>query len=107
MSTDAEMVEEVLSLREEKHQAYNERNRLVAFISKLYPSHMTRHPPDPEWDVEWLNIVCVHAPFGQLTWHIKLDELDLFSHLNMANNDWDGTTTEEKYKLIEEWRNPE
>jgi hypothetical protein len=86
---------------ESKDNAYRERNQLVAFISKLYPSHLAMHPDsDESWERDWMNIVCIHAPFGQLTWHIHDSEIGLFSHLQYVEGDWDGHSTEEKYNRI-------
>jgi len=92
---------EVARLKAEKHGAYAERNRLVAALSKLWPSHMALHPADDaSWDDEWRQIVCIHSPFGQLSWHIKDGEEVQFTHLSVATNDWDGHTTDEKYARL-------
>jgi len=89
-------------LKSDKHGAYNERDRLVAVLSKLWPSHLADHPADDlTWDDEWRTIVCVHSPVGQLTWHIKDGEQPLFVHLSKGDNDWDGHTTEQKYQRLE------
>lgn len=104
------------SLQEEKNQAYKERNLLVAFLSKIFPSHLSRHEAnDISWDDEWRWIVCVHAPSAQMTWHIHDSEYPNFVHLahssvvdidNEKNvffaNDWDGHTTEEKYERLKQ-----
>jgi hypothetical protein len=82
----------------QRDQAYAERDALVCVISKLWPSHIMAHPPeDKDWDPEWMHIVCVHSPVGQLTWHIHNRELPMFGHLAVRPNDWDGHTTAEKY----------
>lgn len=122
---------ELDDMRARKQQAYHERNRLVQFISKLFPSHLYRHPDsDKEWEDDWRWIVCIHPPQGQATWHIQDSELSWFDHLprhDMAGWDWakkvgvvvpenwrrydaggilccgwDGHTTEEKYKRLEQ-----
>jgi len=86
--------------------AYSERNKLVRFVSSVFPSWLERHPEDDEnWDDEWRWIVFVDALAGQLSWHIHDDELDSFSHLEVRTpNDpsWDGHTTEEKYSRLRE-----
>ncbi|KKN42483.1 hypothetical protein LCGC14_0712930 [marine sediment metagenome] len=87
---------------EGKHVAYSERNQLVAAISRLWPSHLARHPEDDEtWDDEWRTIVCIHSPAGQLTWHIKDGEQYLFSHLAEGEGHWDGHSTPEKYARLQ------
>lgn len=83
-------------------QAYGERNALVCALSKIWHSHLAEHPVDPKWDPEWLNVVCIHSPVGQLSWHIHISELPNFEHLKMQENDWDGHTTEEKYLRLQE-----
>jgi len=83
-----------------KNAAYVERNALVCALSKLWPSHMAMHPEDPAWEREWTHIVCIHAPVGQLTWHIHDSEVAAFAHLEMRPNDWDGHSTDEKYRRL-------
>ena len=80
--------------------AYSERNELVAFVSKLYPSHLTTHPDEDEWEDDWRWIVCVHSPAGQLSLHIHDSELSKFDHLLNAANHWDGHTSEVKYSRL-------
>ncbi len=85
--------------RSQKDVAYHERDRLVAALAKLYPSHLARHEGDG-WDDEWRNIVCVHLPAGQATWHIRDCELGWFAHLELRADHWDGHSTEEKYRRL-------
>lgn len=85
---------------EQRDNAYKERNLLVAFLTRLYPSHLAMHqdtPGAPAWDPEWRTVVCVHSPVGQLSWHIHVRELALFGGLSFTDNDWDGHSTPEKY----------
>jgi len=85
-------------------QAYNERNRLVAFLTTMYPSGIAVTPIEG-WDPEWYNCVYVEFPWGQASWHIHDSELHLFSHLKKYEKPWDGHTTEEKYAKIEQYVN--
>ena len=89
-------------LVEEKHNAYAERNKLVAALSKLFPSHIMQHEAtDKDWEDDWRNIVCIELPTGQCTWHIHDSELPLFVHLpRVDTNCYDGHSTEEKYKRL-------
>jgi len=83
------------------NEVYWERNQLVAVLSKLFPSHLSRHPDDDkDWEDDWRTIVCIHTPVGQATWHVHDDEKNDFSHLEEKSNDWDGHSTEEKYKRL-------
>lgn len=99
--SESHQQEEIDSLRAEKHGAYHERNQLVATLSKLWPSHWCNHPEDDaSWDDEWRTIICIHSPVGQLTWHIKISEQQLFNHLPKGPSHWDGHTTDEKYARL-------
>jgi len=80
-------------------EVYRERDALVAALSKLWPSHLAWHG-DPDWEDGWRNIVCIHSPVGQLTWHIQDDERPQFAHLLVKAEHWDGHTTAEKYARL-------
>lgn len=87
-------------LRAAKNAAYAERDRLVAALSKCFPSHLNRHVGE-DWEDDWRNIVCVHLPAGSATWHIHDSEMPWFEHLGWDNNcQWDGHTTEAKYERL-------
>ena len=98
------MTECLDALREAKDQAYRERNLLVAFVTRVYPSHLMRHPAaDTPWEDDWRWIVCVHSPTGQMTWHIHDDDVGLFEPLVMEGElpgHWDGHTTADKYERL-------
>lgn len=97
--------EEAKQLREQKDDAYTERNRVVALLSAIYPSHLCIHDPnDTAWENDWRTIVCIHSPNGQLTWHLHDSHVPLFDHLEMDHTHWDGHTTEEKYRRMDELR---
>lgn len=98
----AQMQEQIDTLTEQKNAAYTERNMLVAFLSKIYPSWLGRHEEgDETWEPDWMNIVFVESPAGQLSWHIHDSEMSLFSHLQAdENREWDGHDTEEKYNRL-------
>lgn len=87
-------------LRAAKDSAYGERDRLVAALSKCFPSHLARHVGEDRED-DWRNIVCVHLPTGQATWHIHDSEMPWFAHLGWdLNCEWDGHTTATKYERL-------
>jgi hypothetical protein len=93
--------EDVLRLIQEKQQAYTERNALVAALSKLLPSRLSRHPDDDtDWDDDWRWIVFVNGPTGQMSWHIHDSERPMFDHLEACETAWDGHTTPEKYERL-------
>ena len=96
------------TLREMKNTAYQERDKLVAALSKIAlafgcQAGLAKHPAeDIEWEDDWRNIVFIETPLGeQMSWHIHDSELPLFEHLDSYNKEWDGHTTEEKYERLE------
>jgi hypothetical protein len=94
-------LEELKKMMEWRDKAYAERDALVCVLSKLWPSHLMLHDiKDVDWDREWMTIVCINSPVGQLTWHIHVSEVPMFAHLKKRPNDWDGHTTEEKYARL-------
>jgi len=98
----SELEFQVKDLEASKNQAYKERNLMVQFLTFIYPSYLTKHPEDDlSWEQDWMNIVVVDGPGGQMSWHIHDSEMLLFSHLGYRENDWDGHTTEDKYKRLE------
>ena len=89
-------------LRAGQNVAYDERSRLIAFVTRCFPSYLARHPAEDEsWDHDWRWIVFVDTPHGQLSWHISDSHIDMFSHLERKENNWDGHTTTEKYARLE------
>lgn len=108
-----------------KDQAYWERNQLVAALSKIFPAWLERHPDaDKDWDDDWRTIVFIEIPTveleakfiqggfmikhkRQLSWHIHDSEKDWFNHLDWKEgNSWDGHSTEEKYRRLENIKRP-
>ena len=100
---DADIVEEaadhIEKLESVRDGAYTERNRLVAFLSNIYPSGVKK-TAIPGWDEAWHNCVYIDLPVGQASWHYHNDEAHLFAHLPPYESEWDGHTTEEKYERI-------
>jgi hypothetical protein len=94
---------EIEALRSAKDNAYTERNHLVCYLSKIFPSYLERHPEaDKEWKDDWRWIVFLYLPTGQATWHIHDSHLSMFDHLKRNQGKvWDGHTTEEKYERMQ------
>lgn len=84
---------------QQKDSAYSQRDRLVAALSKQFPSYLSRHIG--EWEEDWRNIVYINLPTGQASWHIHDSELPWFSHLQAFGPEWDGHSDEEKHRRIE------
>ena len=83
-----------------KDEAYAERDKLVAALSKLFPSHAMRHEGD-DWEDDWRTIICVHLPAGTATWHVHDSERPMFGHVGYDPQcTWDGHSTQEKYERL-------
>lgn len=94
----------VKALEEQKDGAYAERNKLVSLLSKMLPASIEQHvmKEGEDWDDDWRAVVFVNLPTGQATWHIHCTEEWMFQHLDSVGNKWDGHTTEEKYKRVDD-----
>jgi hypothetical protein len=81
------------------NSVYVERDQLIAFLSRVFPSHLG---PVDDQEPGWMMAVYIHTPEGQLSWHIPDHEAHtLFGHLVVSpESNWDGHTTEEKYERL-------
>ena len=91
--------QELGRLREAKDGAYEERNRVVALLASVFPSGVKK-TAIPGWHAEWHGCVYVDLPTGQASWHYHDSQAHLFTHLPPYQGDWDGHTTEIKYKRV-------
>lgn len=98
-------------LKADKNSAYSERNNSVAFMAKIaliagWKAYRALHDEtDESWENDWRNILVIESPCGQLSWHFHDSEFHLISSLDLLSNYvWDGHTTEEKYKRMENYR---
>jgi len=94
------LMHEINELTKLKDNAYAERDKLVAALSKCFPSYLAKHPDNPDWEPDWMWIVFIDTPEGQCSWHIHDSELGMFSHLTVKENNWDGHSTDEKYERL-------
>jgi len=85
-----------------KDLAYWERNQLILYLSKIFPSWLERHPSeDTNWEDDWRNIVFIQFPEGTYSWHIHDFEFEYFKHLLFKKgNSWDGSSSEKKYEML-------
>lgn len=93
--------EKYIQTKHQKDNAYTERNHLVALLAALYPSGKAK-TDIPDWDSEWHNCIYIDFPWGQASWHVHDSDMYLFEHVPQYEKKWDGHTTEEKYRKIEE-----
>src|SRR5678815_1457495 len=89
-----------------ERRALFERDALIAVLSKVWPSHLMRHPND---DAAWFKshsqslIVCVHSPAGRLAWHIADEDAPRFAHLKMRDHEWIPADGAERYERLLAW----
>lgn len=89
----------VRQLKDAKDQAYEERNRVVAALARLFPSGVARTAIEG-WDPEWHGCVWLDLPTGQASWHYHDSQAYLFEGLRPYRKGWDGHTTEQKYERL-------
>lgn len=94
---------------DEINAIYRERNLCVALIAELadlidIPAYIAEHEGE-EWDKEWRNVLFLELPTGQVSWHLHESEIENFPHIPRRPGQWDGHSTEEKYKRIKEYIN--
>lgn len=111
----------LMEMSRQRAAAYEERDMLVAGLTKAFPSHLTKHVPakhdhafedepgpdcpgcNENWDPSWLNVVCIHLPSGIAGWHVHISEMPWFDHLRGVELPCEGYTgydTMEKYKIL-------
>lgn len=90
---------EIAEVKGFKDGAYLERNKLVALLSKVFPSGKKKTAIEG-WSEDWHGCVYIDLPTGQASWHYHDSQSWLFDHLPEYQGVWDGHTTEEKYERI-------
>jgi hypothetical protein len=99
-------VDQIAELLGQKDKAYAERNLCVALVACIarwhgYTVGIKTHPQDdPEWDPEWMHILFIDLPTGQVSWHLHISEVENFPDIPVYQGTWDGHTTEEKYDRV-------
>jgi hypothetical protein len=111
MATINELMDTVERLKESLDGVYAERNLLIALVAKLslqmgYTVGIGKDN-DPDIGPEWKNIIYVEIPhYGrteQLSWHLHQNEMINFKNVPLYSRIWDGHSTEEKYRRIENY----
>ena len=93
------MLEKLDKIYQEQNDLYTERSILVSALSKIYPAYLMEDNSENVSET-YSHIACVELPTGQATWHIHSRDLNLFDHLVLKENNWDGHSTEEKLNRI-------
>lgn len=90
------------ALEQQLNAAYTERAHLLAWLAMLHHAVLTPAPDiaEPGWQILYLN-----AAGQQMSWHISPRDMLLLGHVEQVPADdpraqWDGHTTEEKYRRI-------
>ncbi len=79
---------------------YTQRAHLLAFLSRCYPSYLCQTAERGKTVNMFPLVLTVEAPCGQMTWHIDRNHLDLFSHLELERNNWDGTGDDVRFERL-------
>ena len=100
------IIEGNCEIGDEKDIVYRERNRCVALAASMaiklgYNAGIARHTGEDKGDKN--SVVYIDLPTGQISWHIRDCEKEIFSFLNEYIGSFDGHDTKEKYKRIEEY----
>jgi hypothetical protein len=90
--------------KEQLDAVYAERNNCVALLALMalrlgLNAGMKLHVGD-DWEDDWRNVVFIDLPSGQVSWHIHDSEAQKFYFLGTYDGEWDGHTTEEKYRRV-------
>ncbi len=101
---DAEFAGLVEKLITDKDQAYKERNKMLAVLCHVLLQQgccigLGKHEGE-NWDDNWLNVVFIELPTGQVSWHIHDSEMPMFDFLSEHDFKWDGHTTDEKWERL-------
>jgi hypothetical protein len=86
-------------MRLRKDAAYEERNKVVAALARLFPSGIAKTAIEG-WSEDWHGCVYIDLPTGQVSWHFHNSQAHLFDGLPAYTKPWDGHDTPEKYRRL-------
>jgi hypothetical protein len=86
-------------MRKRKDDAYEERNKVVAALARVFPSGIARTAIEG-WSDDWHGCVYIDLPTGQVSWHFHDSQAHLFAGLPPYAGEWDGHDTPEKYRRL-------
>lgn len=95
----AALQSKIAQVRQQKQEALQERNNLVAALACVFPAGRQKTLVEG-WDPHWCNVVTIELPTGQVRWHYHDAEERLFAHLPLYEGTWDGHTREDKAERI-------
>lgn len=101
------IADEFIELRAQKDSAYAERDKCLVLMALMAQRlglkvgiGQHRDNPGEDWDADWRNILFIELPAGQVSWHIHDSEASMFYFVGAYDGEWDGHTTDEKYKRV-------
>jgi hypothetical protein len=86
-------------MRKRKDAAYEERNKVVAALARLFPSGVAKTAIEG-WSEDWHGCVYIDLPTRQVSWHFHDSQAHLFDGLPQYAGAWDGHDTDEKYRRL-------
>jgi hypothetical protein len=87
------------ALQAELDASYEERNKVVAALARLFPSGIVK-TAITGWSEDWHGCVYIDLPTGQVSWHYHDSHASLFEGLPPFAGQWDGHDTPEKYRRL-------
>jgi hypothetical protein len=90
---------QVEEMNNQKDDAYEERNQVVAALARLFPSGLAR-TNIPGWSADWHGCVYIDLPTGQVSWHYHDSHSAFFAGLPPYAGSWDGHDTPQKYRRL-------
>jgi len=98
-SPEPQAADALADMERRKDAAYEERNKVVAALAKLFPSGICK-TDIPGWSDDWHGCVRIDLPTGQVSWHYHDSQAHLFADLPPYQGEWDGHDTQEKYRRL-------
>lgn len=107
LKKDLSIANEIANLTDQKNLAYSERNKLLAAYAKLLYAcginvgiGLHELKEGETWDADWMHIVFIDLPTGQVSFHIHDSELAYFQGLPQYQGVYDGHSTQEKWARV-------
>ena len=89
-----------MTVDEQLTYAFEQRDELLVFLSRRYPSYLCDRVPDDPSDADWPLILCIDGYAGPMYWHIHKSRIPWFAHVPRAGNSWDGSDRIERDKRL-------
>jgi hypothetical protein len=97
--------EKLESARANRYKVIHERNLLILALAKHagFEAHLVKPAINqPGAGDDWIRVLCLHTPAGQLHWRLSPDDQADFKGLpTLKRSDWDGARAKEKAQRLE------